>query len=88
MEAKIVCYFGDMQGQPITRVFTVEDAELSKYQLCYFDRFIPTFESCLEKLKTDFSRFSTLQKILVVVSCHGCNHNYIYKNNKLVKEGK
>ena len=87
MEAKIVFYFGSMGGEPLTRTFLVNDPELSKYQICYFDRFIPMFEENLEKLKKEFS-MSTLQKIIVVVSCHGYNHNYEYCNGKLTLEKK
>ena len=85
MKAKIVFYFGDMNGEHLTRVFHVQDPELAKYQICYFDRFIPLFEENLAILEKDFSSAS-LQKINVIVSCHGYNHNYIYKNGKLTKE--
>jgi hypothetical protein len=82
MRAKIVCYFGDMQGESLTRTFLVNDPELAMYQVCYFDRFIPLFEENIEMLKKSFT-FATLQKIFVIVSCHGYNHNYEYKNGKL-----
>lgn len=82
MEAKIVCYFGHMQGEALTRIFVVNDPELEKYQVCYFDRFIPDFEKLLEQLESKFT-FATLQSIEVVVSCHGYNHNYSYKHGKL-----
>lgn len=86
MEAKIICYFGDRQGEPLTRVFTVTDPELAKYQVCYFDRFIPTFVEAIKKLEESFT-FATLQSIQVVVSCHGYNHTYVYRNNYLEKKG-
>lgn len=82
MKAKIICYFGDMGGEPIARTFTVSYPELSKYQVCYFDRFIPNFENLIKKLESKLT-FATLQKITVVVSCHGYNHMYDYKNGKL-----
>lgn len=82
MEARIVFYFGDMGGEPITRIFVVNDPELAKLQVCYFDRFIPDFENLIKKLESKLT-FATLQKITVVVSCHGYNHMYDYKNGKL-----
>jgi len=87
MDAKIVCYFGDMNGDPLTRIFTVNDPELAKFQICYFDRFIPIFEEELARIEKYFS-LSTLQKIFVIVSCHGYNHNYEYRNGKLTPEKK
>ena len=83
MEAKVVCYFGNQNGELLTRTFLVNDPELAKFQVCYFDRFIPAFEEMLETVKKSFT-FATLEKIIVVVSCHGYNHYYKYTNNKLV----
>lgn len=87
MEAKIVCYFGDRQGEQLTRIFTVSNPELEKYQVCYFTRFIPEFEELIKNLEESF-KFATLQKIKVIVTCHGYNHNYAYFNGKLVEESK
>lgn len=87
MEAKIVFYFGNMGGEPLTRTFLVDDPELAKYQVCYFDRFIPLFEENIERLEKSFT-FATLQKVFVIVSCHGYNHNYEYKNGKLTPSTK
>jgi len=84
MEAKIVCYFGNQNGNPLTRVFTVDDNELAKTQICYFDRFIKSFEATCQKLVDSF-KMATLETIHVVVSCHGYNHTYKYNNGKLVK---
>lgn len=85
MEAKIVCYFVNMNGQSLERIFVVNDPELAKYQICYFDRFIPDFEEAIKNLEKSFT-FATLEKITVVVTCHGYMHEYNYKNSKLVKE--
>lgn len=82
MEAKVVCYFGHQKGEPLTRTFLVNDPELAKFQVCYFDRFIPAFEEMIKDIEKSFT-FATLQKIVVVVSCHGYNHAYDYKNGKL-----
>jgi len=86
MEAKIVCYFGSMNGQPLERIFVVNDPELAKYQICYFDRFIPDFEEAIKNLEKSFTTFATLQKVTVIVTCHGYMHKYGCKNGKLVKE--
>lgn len=80
MDAKVVCYF----GYQLTRTFVVNDPELAKYQICYFDRFIPAFEEACQNILESF-KMATLEKIIVVVSCHGYNHEYNYKNGKLVK---
>ena len=85
MDARIVCYFGNMNGQPLERIFVVNDPELAKYQICYFDRFIPDFEEAIKNLEKSFT-FATLEKITVVVTCHGYTHKYNYKNSKLVEE--
>lgn len=84
MDAKVVCYFGNMNGDLLTRTFVVSDPELAKYQICYFERFIPAFEEMLEGVKQSF-KMATLEKIIIVVSCHGYNHYYAYKNNKLAE---
>ena len=88
MQAKIICYFGNMGGEPLIRTFAVNDPELAKYQICYFDRFIPSFEECIKNLEQSFNKFATLHKIFVIVSCHGYNHNYEYRNGKLKLETK
>ena len=86
MEAKIVCYFGDRNGEPVTRTFIVNDPELAKLQICYFDRFIPAFVGVIKGLEESFT-FATLQNIYVVVSCHGYNHTYRYRNGNIEKKG-
>lgn len=87
MEAKIICYFGHMCGQPLIRTFGVNDPELAKHQICYFDRFIPAFEECLKRLEESF-KLATLREMFVIVSCHGYNHKYEYNNGKLKLEKK
>lgn len=87
MKAKIICNFGHMHGEPLIRTFGVNDPELAKYQLCYFDRFIPAFEECIKVLEESFN-FATLREIFVIVSCHGYDHKYKYKNGKLKPEKK
>lgn len=81
MQVKIACHHNDGE---IGRVFTVSDPELEKYQVCYFDRFIPQLEKVCSDLLDKFSACSTIKYLSIVVSCHGYNHHYAFKGGRIV----
>lgn len=80
MQVRINCYHKDGE---IGRVFTVSDIELDNSQVCYFDRFIPQLEKVCSNLLNKFSR-STIEYLSIVVSCHGYNHHYMFKDGRIV----
>lgn len=81
MQVKIACHHKDGE---IGRILTVQDSEMEKMQVCYFDRFIPQLEKICSELLRKFSVCSTIVRLSLVVSCHGYNHHYNFKNGKII----